>query len=56
MQLVNGEKRYGHVNELFDANNVEIPFPHRTLYVGQESKPLNLQILEKYQSGKLTDS
>ena len=33
----------------FDENNIEIPFPHRTLYVGEESKPLDLKILEKYQ-------
>ncbi|MDW7773337.1 MAG: mechanosensitive ion channel family protein [Desulfobulbaceae bacterium] len=32
----------------FDEYNIEIPFPHRTLYVGEESKPLDLQILEKF--------
>lgn len=31
----------------FDANNIEIPFPHRTVYFGEESKPFELQIREK---------
>jgi len=33
----------------FDENNIEIPFPHRSIYFGNESKPFNLQVLEKYQ-------
>ena len=37
------------VKHAFDENNIEIPFPHRTVYVGEESKPFNLQIFEKYQ-------
>jgi small conductance mechanosensitive channel len=32
----------------FDANNIEIPFPHRTLYFGEASKPLELSLLEKF--------
>jgi small conductance mechanosensitive channel len=32
----------------FDENNIEIPFPHRTIYFGEASKPFDLQILEKY--------
>ncbi len=31
----------------FDEHGIEIPFPHRTIYVGEESKPFDLQILEK---------
>ncbi len=31
----------------FDENNIEIPFPHRSIYVGEKSKPLELQLLEK---------
>lgn len=34
----------------FDENNIEIPFPHRTVYFGEKSKPIDLQILEKLQS------
>lgn len=33
----------------FDENNIEIPFPHRTLYFGEKSKPFDLQLLEKLQ-------
>ncbi|MBL1215514.1 MAG: mechanosensitive ion channel family protein [Ignavibacteriae bacterium] len=36
------------VKYAFDENNIEIPFPHRTVYFGEESKPFDLQILEKY--------
>lgn len=32
----------------FDENNIEIPFPHRTIYFGEESKPFDLQIMEKF--------
>ena len=34
----------------FDEHGIEIPFPHRTIYVGEESKPFDLQILEKLQA------
>ena len=36
------------VKYAFDQNNIEIPFPHRTIYFGEESKPFDLQIKEKY--------
>ncbi len=36
------------VKYAFDENNIEIPFPHRTIYMGEASKPFDLQILEKY--------
>ncbi len=32
----------------FDEHGIEIPFPHRTIYFGEESKPFNLQLIEKY--------
>lgn len=32
----------------FDEHGVEIPFPHRTIYFGEESKPFDLQLIEKY--------
>jgi small-conductance mechanosensitive channel len=34
----------------FDENNIEIPFPHRSIYFGEKSKAFNLQVLEKFQS------
>jgi len=36
------------VKYAFDEHGIEIPFPHRTIYFGEESKPFDLQILEKY--------
>jgi len=34
----------------FDEHGIEIPFPHRTVYFGEKSKPFDLQILEKLQA------
>ncbi|MDK2977048.1 MAG: moderate conductance mechanosensitive channel [Candidatus Marinimicrobia bacterium] len=31
----------------FDARDIEIPFPHQTLYFGEDSKPFELQVMEK---------
>jgi len=31
----------------FDEQGIEIPFPHRTLYVGEASKPFDVQLTEK---------
>lgn len=33
----------------FDEAGIEIPFPHRTIYFGEASKPFSLQVLEKYE-------
>lgn len=33
----------------FDEKNIEIPFPHSTVYFGEKSKPFELEILEKIQ-------
>ena len=35
------------IKHAFDENNIEIPFPHRSIYFGEESNPFNLQLLEK---------
>ena len=32
------------IKMLFDAEGVEIPFPHHTLYMGEASKPFDLQL------------
>lgn len=47
-QWMVGREYLRRVKQAFDQAGVEIPFPHRTLYVGQASKPLELQLLEKY--------
>jgi small-conductance mechanosensitive channel len=31
----------------FDENNIEIPFPHQTIYFGEASKPFEIQLLER---------
>lgn len=31
----------------FDEQGIEIPFPHRTMYFGEVSKPFDVQVLEK---------
>lgn len=38
------------VKYAFDENNIEIPFPHRSIYFGEKSKPFTLQLLEKLQN------
>ncbi|MBU4264206.1 MAG: mechanosensitive ion channel family protein [Proteobacteria bacterium] len=37
----------------FDAQNIEIPFPHQTLYFGEASKPIAVTLLEKLEGQKL---
>ncbi len=37
------------VKYAFDKNNIEIPFPHCSIYFGEKSKPFDLQLLEKLQ-------
>ncbi len=31
----------------FDKNGIEIPFPHRSIYFGEASKPINFELVEK---------
>ncbi|MBC8439361.1 MAG: mechanosensitive ion channel family protein [Deltaproteobacteria bacterium] len=38
------------VKYAFDENNIEIPFPHQSIYFGEKSKPFDLQLLEKLQN------
>lgn len=39
----------------FDEHNIEIPFPHQTIYFGEESKPVDLQILEKFRQPETSE-
>ena len=34
------------IKETFDANGIEIPFPHRSLYAGSVSEPLPIKIVD----------
>lgn len=36
----------------FDEQNIEIPFPHQTLYFGEASKPVAVELLEKLEQQK----
>ncbi len=31
----------------FDESSIEIPFPHRSIYFGEASKPIDLQLMER---------
>lgn len=42
-----GREYLRRIKHAFDDNNIEIPFPHQTLYFGEASKPIDVQILEK---------
>jgi small-conductance mechanosensitive channel len=37
---------YQEVKEAFDAQAIEIPFPHVSLYAGEETKPFPISIQE----------
>ncbi len=43
-----GREYLRRVKLAFDENDIEIPFPHQTIYFGEASKPIELQLLEKY--------
>ncbi len=36
------------VKMAFDEKGIEIPFPHQTIYFGEASKPIDVQLMEKY--------
>lgn len=43
-----GREYLRRVKLAFDANDIEIPFPHQTIYFGEASKPIEVQLMEKY--------
>lgn len=46
-QWIVGREFLRRIKNTFDANNIEIPFPHRTLYVGEASKPFDVALINK---------
>jgi moderate conductance mechanosensitive channel len=40
----------------FDARGIEIPFPHRSLYFGEASRPVLAQLLNHRPPGKKPDT
>ncbi len=48
-QWMIGREYLRRIKHAFNENNIEIPFPHRTIYFGEESNPFNLQILDQQQ-------
>ncbi len=51
-QWSTGREYRRRLKKAFDANNIEIPFPHTTVYWGEEINPLRLDIKEMEQSSK----
>ncbi|MDA3876089.1 MAG: mechanosensitive ion channel family protein, partial [Halothiobacillus sp.] len=46
-----GREYMRRIKYAFDKNNIEIPVPHRAIYMGQESKPFDLKILQNLKTG-----
>lgn len=46
-QWVVGREFLRRVKLAFDERGIEIPFPHRTLYFGEASRPVDVQMLDK---------
>lgn len=40
------------IKERFDAENIEIPFPHRSLYTGSVTEPFPIRIVKEQQEDK----
>ena len=47
---------YEQVKEAFDRENIEIPFPHRTIYTGSTTEPFPVQMREKNTDSGAEDS
>ncbi len=50
-----GREYLRRVKYAFDQNNIEIPFPHSTLYFGEKSKPFDLKMIDKLHQQDASD-
>jgi small conductance mechanosensitive channel len=48
-----GREYLRRIKHAFDENDIEIPFPHLSLYTGEASKPLELELTEKFKKGEI---
>nr|MBF0220635.1 mechanosensitive ion channel family protein [Desulfobulbaceae bacterium] len=51
-QWLVGREYLRRIKLAFDANGIEIPFPHQTIYFGEASKPIEVQLLEKFKEAQ----
>lgn len=47
LQWAVGREFLRRIKHAFDEAGIEIPFPHRSLYIGEASKPLAVELLER---------
>ncbi len=47
-QWVVGREYLRRIKHAFDENNIEIPYPHLSLYKGEASKPFSVELTEKF--------
>lgn len=55
-QWETGREFLRRVKHAFDENNIEIPFPHQTIYFGEKSKPFEIEVLEKLKGNATGES
>jgi moderate conductance mechanosensitive channel len=53
-QWVVGREFLRRIKYAFDENNIEIPFPHRSIYFGEKSKAFDLQLFGKTKNDELS--